>query len=247
MKISAVIVAQNEEINIEDAVKSVLWCDEVILIDSNSRDKTTEIAGKFTRKIYNVENSSVTERRIYSLDKAKNSWILFVDADERITEELKEEITNLNPADDIAGYFLNRRNYWFGKWIKHSANYPDYSIRLFNKHKCRIANRIVHEGVEAKGKTQRLKNDLIHYSYRNLEHMIKKINYFSTLEAQEHFADNKRISKIGVFAHSISAFLRVYVSNKGYKDKSEGFFVSVCYALTNLFAHLKLLKLQGKI
>ena len=247
MKISAVIVTQNEEVNIEDAVKSVLWTDEVIIVDSNSEDKTVEIAKKFTDKVYNVEDLNLTEKRIYSLNKAGNDWILFLDADERITEELKNEILSLKPDDEIAAYWLNRKNYWFGSWIKHSANYPDYQLRLFNKRKCTVTNRLIHEGVETTGKTLKLKNDMLHYSYRDLTHMIKKINFFSTLEAQEHFENKKKITKLGVFSHSISAFLRIYISNKGFKDRSEGFFVSFCYALTNLLSHLKLLKLQSKI
>ncbi|MCI0450626.1 MAG: glycosyltransferase family 2 protein [Chlorobi bacterium] len=247
MKISAIIITLNEELNIENAINSVSWCDEIIIVDSDSWDKTVEIARKYTGKIYNIQNRTISEKRNYSIEKAKNEWVLFLDADERISEGLKNEILRLSPDYQTAGYWVKRKNYWFGKWIKHSANYPDYQLKLFNKKKCRVTKRLIHEGVETEGKTLRLENDLLHYSYRDLTHMINKINFFSTLEADEHLKTNKQISKFGVFTHAVSAFLRIYLSNKGFKDGKEGFFVSFCYALTNFLSHLKLLKVQGKI
>ena len=247
MKISAIVVTKNEENNIAGCLETIKWADEIIIVDSNSEDNTIAAAKKFTANIYNIDNESITEKRIYSLSKANNDWILFIDADERITEELKDEIKSLDENKEITGYFINRRNYWFGKWIKHSANYPDYQLRLFNKHKSSVINRYVHEGVETSGKTAKLQNDLIHYSYRDLTHMISKINHVTTLEAKEHFKNSNQISKIGVFTHALSAFLRIYISNKGYKDKTEGFFVSFCYSFTNFLSHLKLLKLQNKL
>jgi len=247
MKISAIVITKNEENNISDCLETIKWADEIIVVDSGSDDNTIAIAKKSTVKVYNIENQSITEKRIYSITKTCNDWILFLDADERITEELKNEITSLELDEETAGYHINRRNYWFGKWIKHSANYPDYQLRLFNKNKCSVANRFVHEGVETNGKTLKLKNDMIHYSYRDLTHMIKKINHVSTLEAKEHFKNNKKITKFGVFTHALSAFLRIYLSNKGYNDKIEGFFVSFCYSFTNFVSHLKLLKMQNKL
>ncbi len=247
MKISAIAITKNEENNISDCLETIKWADEIIIVDSNSDDNTINLAKKFTDKIYNINDESITEKRAYSIEKAANDWILFLDADERIPEELKNEILSIQNDEAIAGYHINRRNYWFGKWIKHSANYPDYQLRLFNKHKCTLAKRYVHEGIQTSGKTQKLTNDIIHYSYRDLSHMINKINHVSTLEAKEHFHNNKQISKFGVFTHALSAFLRIYISNKGYKDKTEGFFVSFCYSFTNFVSHLKLLKLQNKI
>jgi glycosyltransferase involved in cell wall biosynthesis len=247
MKISAIVVTKNEENNIGQCLETIKWADEIIVVDSNSDDNTINIANKFTYNIHNIDNESITEKRIYSISKAENDWVLFLDADERITEALKDEILALEPGNEISGYYINRRNYWFGKWIEHSANYPDYQLRLFNKHKSSIVNRYVHEGVETTGITVKLQNDLIHYSYRDLTHMISKINHVTTLEAKEHFKNGKQISKMGVFTHALSAFLRIYISNKGYKDKTEGFFVSFCYSFTNFLSHLKLLKMQNKL
>ncbi len=249
MKITAIIVTKNEEENIRGCIESIKWADEIIVVDSGSRDKTLSIAREYTGKIYSKPDLNVTQKRRYALSDADitNEWILFIDADERITEELKKEIASIEGNDGINGYYINRRNYYLGKWIKNCGIYPDYTLRLFRKGKGQVNNRIVHESIEVEGKTVRLKNDMLHYSYRDLHHMIDKINYFSTNEAAEHFLRGKRISKIGVFSHAVSAFLRIFISRKGFKDGLHGFYVGFCYSAVNFLSHLKLLKLQGKI
>ena len=247
MKISAIIITYNEEKNIEDCIKSVDWADEIIIIDSNSCDKTIEIASGYTQKIFNFDGKIISEKRKFGLDKTTNDWNLFLDADERISKELKDEITNLNDDAYIDGYYINRKNFYFGKWIQHCGINPDYTLRLFRKSKSKITDRLIHEGVEVNGKCEKLSNSMIHYTVSDLSQLFKKTNYFSTLEAEENHLKNKKISKIGVFTHAFSAFLRIYISNKGYKDKLAGFYVSFSYGFVNFLGHLKLLKLQNKL
>ena len=247
MKISAVVITKNEELNIRECLDTLVWADEIVIIDSNSIDNTRAIASEFTNKIYTTDSDVFSEKRSMSFAKCSNDWILFVDADERITLRLKEEILSLTPAEGVYGYRLNRRNYYFGQWLKHSGVYPDKHIRLFNKLHASITPRIIHEGVEVNGRVEELKNDFIHYSFRDMTHMMDKINLYSTLEAKEKQKNNKQISKAGVFTHALSAFLRVFISRKGYKDRSGGFFISFCYSMVSFLSHLKLLKLQGKI
>lgn len=247
MKISAVAITKNEENNIKDCLETLKWADEIVIIDSGSTDKTRDFAAGYTDKIFLSNNNSVAFNRTLSFEKTKNDWILFLDADERLTPELQKEILSIEHADDVNGYLIGRRNYCFGKWLKYSGVYPDKHIRLFNKQHASITPRIVHEGVEVKGKVCELKSEFIHYSFRDMTHMIDKINYYSTMEAREKFENNKKISKPGVFTHALSAFLRVYVSRKGFKDGVGGFFISFCYAMVNFLSLLKLLKLQGKL
>lgn len=248
MKITGIVITENEELNIKDCLESIKWLDEIIIVDFKSEDKTLAISKNYTDKIYSIEIKNVTEKRKYSLTNIpiSNNWILFIDADERITPELTDEMQFLDENSRIDGYYLNRRNYYFGKWIKHCGIYPDYSLRLFKKGKGKVTDRIIHEGIEVDGRCEKLKNDMLHYSYRDMEQMVNKINYFSTAEAEENLSKNKNISKAGIFTHFISAFLRVFISRKGYKDKIEGFYVSFSYAMVNLLSHLKLLKLQNK-
>ncbi len=247
MKISAVVITKNEENNVKGCLETLKWADEIVIIDSGSTDRTREIAAGFTEKIFTTSSDVFSEKRTISFDKTSNDWILFLDADERITPELQNEILSLKTKEGVYGYRLNRRNYCFGQWLKHSGVYPDKHIRLFNKIFASISPRIVHEGVEIKGNVGELSNDFIHFSYRDMTHMMDKINLYSTLEARENFEKNKQISKIGVFTHAISAFLRVYISRKGFKDGRGGFFISFCYAMVNFLSLLKLLKLQGKL
>jgi glycosyltransferase involved in cell wall biosynthesis len=247
VKISVVIITKNEELNIRDCLETVKWADEIVIIDSNSRDKTAGIAMEYTSKIFLTDSDVFSEKRILSFEKTLNDWIFFLDADERLTTELQKELQEIQPEKDVYGYRVNRRNYYFGQWLKNSGVYPDKHIRLFNKKHARITPRIIHEGVEIDGKTGELKGEFLHYSFRDMTHMIEKINLYSTLEAQEKLEKNKKISKAGVFTHALSAFLRVYISRKGFKDKSGGFFISFCYSMVSLLSHLKLLKLQGRI
>lgn len=249
MKVTVLIVTENEEANIRDCLESVKWADEIIIVDSGSSDGTKNIAGAYTRNIFNTTGATISEKRKFALSQTNisNEWILLLDADERITHDLADEIRSLKDDDPIDGYYINRRNHYLGKWIKHCGIYPDYTLKLFRKNKSKVKDGFIHEAFEVEGKAVKLKNDMLHFSYRDLEHMIDKINYFSTFEAKEHFRNKKRISKIGVFSHAISAFLRVFISRKGYKDRLYGFYVSFCYASVNFLSHLKLLKLQNKI
>ena len=249
MKITGIVITKNEELNIKGCLESIKWLDEIIIVDTNSEDKTLDHAKNYTEKIYSTQIENIPEKRKFSLSQTEisNSWILFLDADERITPELKDEMESLEENTGIDGYYINRRNYYFGKWIKYCGIYPDYCLRLFRKDKGRVSDRIIHEGIEVDGKCEKLKNDMLHYSYRDLEQMVNKINFFSSAEAEENFLKNKKITKTGVFLHFLSAFLRVFISRKGYKDKLHGFYVSFSYAMVNFLSHLKLLKLQNKL
>jgi glycosyltransferase involved in cell wall biosynthesis len=249
MKITGIVITENEEKNIKDCLESIKWLDEITVIDSHSEDNTLRIAKNYNSKIYSTDIQNVTQKRKYALSEINiaNDWILFIDADERITRELKEELISLDENTDVEGYYINRRNYYLGKWIKHSGIYPDYCLRLFRKSKGKVTDRIVHEGIEVNGKTAKLKNDMLHYSYRNLEQMMEKINFFSSSEAAEHFNNDKKITKTGVYLHAFSTFLRILISRGGYKDGLHGFYVSFCYSLVNFLSHLKLLKLQNKL
>lgn len=247
MKISAVVITKNEELNIKSCLETLKWADEIIIVDSNSTDKTQEIASGYTNNIYSVNTDVFAEKRIFSLGKTRNDWVLFLDADERLTKELQEEIQSLQQTKDVHGFIIGRRNYFIGKWLKYSGVYPDKHIRLFNKKYSNITPRIIHEGVEVTGTVKEMVHEFDHYSFSDMQQMINKINLYSTLEAKENFGKNKQISKAGVFTHALSAFVRVFVSRKGFKDGIAGFFISFSYSMVSFLSHLKLLKLQGKI
>lgn len=247
MKITAAIITLNEESNIKDCLETIKWADEILIIDSNSKDNTVKIAESFSAKVIYTESLKFSEKREIALKNAANEWILFIDADERLSETCRDEIKSLVPPENVNGYRLNRKNYYFGKWVKHSGVYPDMQLRLFNKNNAKVIHRNVHEGIKAEGGVNDLKGDLIHYSVRDLEHMLNKINNYSTLEALDKLKAEKTISKTGVFTHAVSAFLRVYISRKGFLDGITGLYVAFSYSMVNFLTHLKLLKLQGRL
>lgn len=248
MKITGIVVTYNEETNIKECLQSLDWVDELIIVDSNSTDETIPIATSFTKSIYTLDSQIIAEKRKFAQSKAENEWILFVDADERIPKELKNEIASLkNEIHKADGFYINRKNYYFGRLIKNCGISPDYVLRLFRKDKAKVTDRLIHEGVQVEGNCRYLKNSIEHFTVNDLTQMIKKSNFFSSFESKEFLLNGKRITKSGVFAHAISAFLRIYISRKGFKDKLSGFFVAFSYSFTNFLSNLKLLKLQKRI
>jgi len=250
MKITGIVITKNEERNITSCLESVGFLDEIIVVDTDSTDNTLELAKRFTDRIFSPPIENVTQKRKFSLKKSSNDWIIFIDADERISAELKNEIVSLQNAKDevsVSGYYINRKNYYFGKWIKHCGIYPDYHIRLFNRKNSEITDRIVHEGIIVKGETAMLNGHIIHYTVDDMTHMIKKINYYSTMQSIEYFGKKKKVSKFMLVGKAVSAFLRVYISRGGFKDGFRGFLVSLSDSLVNILTNLKLLKLYNRI
>lgn len=247
MKITAAIITLNEESNIKDCLDTVNWADEILLIDSESTDNTVKIASNYTDKIVQSPGKSFSQKREIALNHSTNDWILFLDADERMSNDLQQEIVSLVPQTGVNGYRINRRNYYFGKWVKHSGIYPDKQLRLFNKNFSEVIHRNVHEGINTSGIVMDLNGSIKHYSITDLNQMLSKINTYSTLEAQDKFIAEKQISRIGVFTHAVSSFIRVYISRKGFLDGIEGLYVAFSYSIVNFLSHLKLLKLQGKL
>lgn len=166
--ISAVIIAKNEKANICECLKSIGWVNEIILVDAESTDKTVELAKNFTSKVFIHKWEGFAKQKEFALSQASIEWILNLDADERISPLLKEEIINLTDKD-IDGYYLRRENYFFKKHIKSCGWYNDYQLRLVRKSKTRLTDRLVHEGFAVDGETECLKNHLIHYIFTSIE------------------------------------------------------------------------------
>lgn len=243
--ISALIIAKNEEKNIEDCLKSVDWADEIILVDSKSTDKTIEIAKRYTDKIIEHDWQGYAFARDLSLKNANGEWIISLDADERVSAELKDEIQNLLQQENLKnGYLIPRRNYFLDKVIKTCFWYPDHQMRFFRKDSASVSQREVHEGFVVKGEHGVLKNDLIHFTHQDLHSTFDKINKYSSLEVKE-IENAKHVKKIDLVIHPIAAFLNHYISRKGYKDGIHGMMVSIIHAMTNMMRYMKLWEKQN--
>ena len=241
-KISVTIITGNEEDNIRECLESVKWADEIIVVDSESSDKTVEIAKEYTDKVFIHKWEGYASQKNYALNLATNDWILSIDADERVTPGLAEEILNIS-LDQNNGYKIRRENYFIGKKITGCGWGNDYQVRLFKKNRTKISNRLVHEGFIVDGSLSELQNSLLHYSYRNLKDGFSKINEYSTLEANEK-VDRKKITRFRVVFYPSWAFLQHYFVRKGYKDGKHGLMVSLMHAMTKLQVYMKIWEIK---
>ena len=240
-KLSVVILVKNEEIRLGKCLDSVSWADEIIVVDDESSDKTVEVARRYTDKVFTEKKKVIEGRhRNWSYSLAKNLWVLSLDADEIVTQELKEEIEQvLSNTPKENGFTIPRRNYIGDYWVKYGGWYPSPQLKLFRKDKFR------HEEVEIHGRAfmddpcGHLKRDIIHYSYRNFDDFIRKLNNQTTWEAQKWHRMGKPM-RLGRFLYrSIDRFVRVYIVKKGYKDGLIGFMVGFNAALYQFISYLK--------
>ncbi len=242
--ISVIIIAKNEEQNIEDCLRSVQWADEIILVDSESEDRTLEIARGYTQKIFTRKWEGYSKQKNYALSLASNEWILSVDADERVSPELRDEIRS-GLAEGFDGFTISRRNYFLGKHITGCGWDNDLQLRLFKKSKTTVTDRLVHESFEVNGKIGKLNNRIDHYSYRSLKDAISKMNNYSSLEARQKYKD-KKVSPVDFITHPASAFMQYFIVRKGYRDGKYGLMVSLLHAMTNMQIYMKIWELRKR-
>jgi len=228
-KISAYIIAYNEEAKIADAVESVLWADEVIVVDSHSTDRTAAIAGQLGAKVVQLDFNGFGKLRNDAIASCSHSWIFSLDADERCTSEAKEEILAIINSDDAAdAYYTPRRNWFMGRWIEHSGWYPDYrQPQLFRAGALSFDERDeVHESFEIHGKIGHMKHAVLQIPFRNLEQVQHKSNRYSTLGADKLLRKGVQGSMGKALLHAIGAFLRIYILKLGFLDGWGGFVIA---------------------
>ena len=192
-KVSAYIIAYNEEHNIGDAVKSVLWADEVVVVDSFSSDRTSEISASLGARVVQVPFEGFGKLRTAAIASTRYDWVFSLDTDERCTEAARDEIRQIiASADARDAYYVPRRNVFMGRWIKHCGFYPDYrQPQLFRRNALTFDEAMVHEGYSVNGRTACMKNFIWQFPYRNLSQLIGKMERYSTLGAQK-LADRGR-------------------------------------------------------
>jgi glycosyltransferase involved in cell wall biosynthesis len=247
MKISAIIITKNEESNISDCLKSINWVDEIIVVDAKSTDKTVEIAQKYTQNIFSHEWEGFAKQKDFALSKASNEWVLSIDADERISPQLKEEILNLQENDTV-GFYFRRENYLLKKHIKSCGWDNDYQLRLVKRSKARLTDRLVHEGFAVDGKTERLKNRLIHFTFDSIEKTIHKINHYSSLKSEELYNKNINVGFFKILSHGVAGFFKFFIMLGGYRDGVHGLVISLFHSITTFLVYIKVWEKQtGKI
>ena len=245
--ITGIIICKNEEDNIEDAIKSILWCDEVIVVDAFSTDKTVDIIKKHSVKLFQNEWKGFADQRRFVLSKVNTEWAFSIDADERCTGELESEIRQIISQKDLKenGFLIPRKSFFLNKWIKHGGWYPNYQLRVFRKSSADVSDRQVHESYTVKGLTGKLKNDLLHYTVTSLSEFVTRINKYSDLSAAEKM-DKKKIGFFDILILPRIAFFKQFIIKGNFLDGTEGLMVSKFHMITKLLNYMKIRELQSK-
>jgi glycosyltransferase involved in cell wall biosynthesis len=240
--VTATIITFNEAANIEAALASLSWADEIIVVDSESTDSTAEIARKFTDKVIVRPWPGYIAQKNFAAEQASHDWIFSLDADERVTPELAAEITTtLARGPSAAGYRLPRVTFHLGRWMRSTDWYPDYQLRLYDRRRARWAGKYVHESVKADGPVEYLRNELQHYAYRDVAHHLETMDRYTTLAAKQMFEEGRRAGLFHVIVHPPAAFFRNYVLRGGFRDGKAGLIVS---AMNARYVRLKFAKLR---
>lgn len=243
--ISAVIIAKDEEERLPDALRSVAFCDEVLVVDGGSTDRTCELArAAGARVVVNAPWPGYVAQRNHASDCARHDWVLAVDADERVTPSLRDEIRALQAAGFAhAGYRIPRAAHYLGRFIRATDWYPDPQLRLFDRRRGRWQGALVHESVRVNGPVKRLRGDLEHYTYRDISHHLQTIDRYTTLWAEQAFAEGQRAGAVAAGGASLWAFFRNYVLKRGFVLGAAGLTVST---LNAYYTYAKLAKLAER-
>lgn len=242
MKISATIIVHNEELNMAAVCDTVSWVDEIVVVDSDSVDRTVEIARQYTDRIFNREFKGYKDKHEFADAQATGDWIFWIDADERLTPELREEIANLrrrDPASMPAGFRLARRTQYLGRWIKHSGWYPDYQMRLYQKAASYWYGVAPHETARVRGTVETLQGELLHYTKRDLSEHHKVLDAYTTLAAAYHHNKGKRVHGRDLFVLPVAAFIRTFILKQGFRDGVQGVIIAMFTAYSVFLKHAK--------
>ena len=225
--LSVIITTYNEERNIAECIESVLWADEILVVDSYSNDGTLEIAKAFPVTILQREYFGSAAQKNWSMDQVRHHWVLILDADERVPEELAREILSLLiEGPKFNGYYIRRRNILLDRTIRHSGWSTDKVIRFFAKSKGRYPNRRVHTDLDISGPIPTLRNPLVHYTYRDFDQYFEKLLNYAEWGAAQGFREGRRVGFMAVAGRPLWRFFRTYVLQLGFLDGLHG--VAVC-------------------
>ena len=248
MTLSVCVICFNEEHNIKRCLESVSLADEIVVVDSMSRDKTVEIAKQYTDTVYQRPWTGYVDQKNFALSKAHGDWILSVDADEEITPALRAEILAEIKAGAKDGCRISRRSFYQGRWINHSGFYPDRQLRLFKRDRGRWTGGQVHERVEIKRSIGDLKNDLLHYPYRGIiSGQIQTIDNFSALMAEDMYKQGKRYRLSLLLLRPLFKFMEVYLLKLGFLDGLAGFIISTSSAYAMFVRYVKLREIENRL
>ena len=240
--LSVVIITRNEEKNIVACLESVSWADEIVVVDSGSTDRTVELCRRYTDHVSFREWDGYSGQRNAAHDMAAKDWILSLDADERVTPELAEEIKGMlvDPEPGVDGYRLPYKVFFRDQWLRHGGFYPEKHLRLFRRGRGAYGPRAVHEAIQVDGGTADLNGHIEHYTYDSISDFIKRMEAYSTLSAQEYAAKGRKIGVFGMTGHAAWNFFQMYILNRGFLDGYVGFLLAGLYSMYSFVKYAKL-------
>ncbi len=247
--LSIVIITYNEEKNIRRCLESVrAFADEIVVVDSLSTDQTKAICSEYAVRFISQAFLGYIEQKNFALDRAGNDYVLCLDADEAVSEQLAASIQKAKLHTDADAYQMNRLGNYCGRWIRHGAWYPDTKLRLINKKKARWGGTNPHDKiiVEPGAKTSTLKGDILHYTYASIEEHITQMNHFTTIQASAMFNDGKKASWVKLIVNPAAAFISGYFIKLGFLDGKDGLLLARAQAYATLIKYMKLWRLQQK-
>jgi glycosyltransferase involved in cell wall biosynthesis len=252
MKITATIITLNEADNIREACESVAWADEILVIDSESTDKTRELAADCGARVLVNQWPGFSKQKQFAVDQARHVWIFSLDADERLSPELRtsiDEVRRRNDHDLADGYRVARRAFYMNRWIRGGGWYPDYQLRLFNRTRGHWRDRVIHESVvmDEGARVDTLRGDLLHYSMRTPEHHRQMIEQrYAPLGAEQMFREGKRTSALHSSVAAPAAFIRSFILKGGFRDGRAGVTIARMAAYHASLKHSLLSQLQNQ-
>jgi len=243
--ISVSVITFNEEDNLRACLDSVTWADDIVVVDSFSTDATLDIAREFTDRIHQRAWNGINEQRQFALEQCRGDWVLCLDADERVTPELRDEILAVfdrgNP--DCNGFLIPRRAYYLGQWIRHCGWYPDRKLRLFRRASARFGDNDPHDKVVLDGAVKTLGGDLLHYTYRDLTHNLRTINTFSSVAAERCARQGRDTGVLDLIVRPPWRFIKQYILRLGFLDGLPGLIICAMSAFSAFAREAKIWEL----
>lgn len=239
--ISVIVITRNEERNIVACLESVQWCDDIVVVDALSGDQTVELARGFTPTVVVCEWKGFSESKAYALTLARHEWVLWLDADERVTPELAQELRNLvaGGTPPCVCYEIARLAYFLGRPIRHCGWYPGYVVRFFRRQNATFTPSRVHERLECRGHVGRLRHDLLHYTDDTLYHYFSKFNAYTGLAADDLVQSGRSFSWFALLVRPPVLFLKMFIVKRGFLDGFHGLILSLLSAAYVFIKYLK--------
>lgn len=228
--LAVVIITLNEERNLGGCLESVRWADEIVVVDAQSVDGTVDIAQRYTNKVFVRPWPGFGPQKNFAMNQTSAEWVLIVDADERVTHSLRDEILELMRAGqppDVAGFEIPRRNFFYGRWIRGGGISPDYQLRLIRRSAGRYDEVLLHERLQLKGRILRLRSPLDHHSIPSICDHVRKMARYTTLGALEKLKSRSRVKPLEVACNHLATIFKTYVLRGGFRDGVHGIIVAL--------------------